>query len=259
MLVVVTPVAYGLSVGCAAIIGVGLCVAAHRSPGPWQVVAARAIGLLLAADAFTYTVSAIVQGQWSASSSLPLALCNMAVLVAAAACWWQIPLLVELTWFWGLAGTIQAVLTPDLQVGFPHLVFFEYVVGHTAIVLAGVFLVVGMGVTPRPGAVPRVFAITAGYTVFVGAIDAATGANYMFLQRRPTNWTLLKVLGPWPWYILSAAGVAVLLLVVLDTPFRIARRRPSAPPRIPGPPGPPLPSLPAGDCLGEPHAPVSAG
>jgi hypothetical integral membrane protein (TIGR02206 family) len=229
MLMVVTPVAYGLSVGCAAIIGVWLCVAAKRSPGPWRTVAARAVGVALAAVAFSYTVSVIVEGQWSASSSLPLALCNMAVLVAVAACWTQIPLLVELTWFWGLAGTIQAVITPDLQAGFPHLVFFEYVVGHTGIVLAAVFLVVGMGVTPRPGAVRRVFAITIGYTIFVGAVDAASGANYMFLRQPPTSWTLLKVLGPWPWYIPSAAGVAVVLLLALDTPFRMARRHPSAP------------------------------
>lgn len=64
-----------------------------------------------------------VGGTWSAETDLPLALCNMAVLVAAAACLWQVPVLVELT-CWGLTATLQAVVTPDLDVGFPHLVFF---------------------------------------------------------------------------------------------------------------------------------------
>ena len=133
-----------------------------------------------------------------------------------------VPLLVELTYFIGLAGTLQAVLTPDLDAAFPHLVFFEYVVGHVGIVLVALFLVVGMRLQPRPGAVLRVFAITAAYTAFVGLIDGVTGANYMFL-RPPGEWTLLRLLGPWPWYVVSAAGVALVLLGVLDLPFRRGR------------------------------------
>ncbi len=166
----------------------------------------------------------LTNGTWSARDSLPLALCDVALVVAAAACWWPTqPLLVELTWFWGLAGTLQAIATPDLSVGFPHLEFFEYVVGHVGIVFAALYLVVGMGYRPRAGSVRRVFAITVVYTAFVGLIDAVTGADYMFLASRPVHWSLLSVLGPWPWYIVSAAAVALVLLFILDAPFRAGR------------------------------------
>ena len=96
------------------------------------------------------------------------------------------PLLVELTYFWGLAGTLQAVITPDLNVGFPHLVFFQYVVGHVGIVVAALFLVVGMGIVPRRRAVPRVYVITLGYTAFVGLVDALTGAQ-LHVPARPAR------------------------------------------------------------------------
>ena len=135
---------------------------------------------------------------FSVGSSLPLALCDVGVIVAASACWWRVPLLVELTYFWGLAGTLQAVITPDLQVGFPHLMFFEYLVGHLGIVLAAVFLVVGRRLTPRPSAVPRVFAITAVYTAFVGFVDAVTGANYMSCVIRLASGTCYGCSGPGP-------------------------------------------------------------
>jgi hypothetical integral membrane protein (TIGR02206 family) len=202
-----------------------LCAAARQRPGRWRVVAARLIGLALLADAVVYSIGLAVSGTWSASSSLPLALCNIGVLVAVAACWWRVPILVELTYFWGLAGTLQGVITPDLGTGFPHLVFFEYVVGHLGIVVAALFLVVGLGLVPRPGAVGRVFAVTAIYTAFVGAVDWLTGANYMFLRSPPSEWTLLRLLGPWPWYVFSAAGVALVLLVILDLPFWPGRRQ----------------------------------
>jgi hypothetical integral membrane protein (TIGR02206 family) len=221
----VSPGVYWPAVALAGATCAAVCIAARKRPGRWRIVCARLIGLTLAATAIAYTVGLVVQGTWSASSSLPLALCDVGVIVAAAACWWQVPLLVELTYFWGLAGTLQAVITPDLAVGFPHLMFFEFVVGHLGIVLAAVFLVVGLRIVPRPGAVPRVFVITAAYTTFVGFVDAVTGANYMYLRDPPGEWTLLRVLGPWPWYVVSAAGVGLALFVLLDLPFWPGRRR----------------------------------
>jgi hypothetical integral membrane protein (TIGR02206 family) len=201
---------------------------ARRWPGPWRITTARVLALLLAADAVSYSVGLAVQGTWSAKTSLPLALCDVGVLVAAVACWWRRVLLVELTYFWGLAGTLQAVITPDLNVGFPHLVFFQYLVGHVGIVVAALFLVLGMRIQPRRWAVVRVFAITLGYTAMVGIVDATTGANYMFLRSPPGEWTLLRVLGPWPWYIPGAAGVALVLLTLLDAPFWARRPHASA-------------------------------
>jgi hypothetical integral membrane protein (TIGR02206 family) len=226
----VSPPAYWSAVVLAAAACVALCLAARHWPGPWRITVARVIGAALLADAIAYTVGEITGGTWTAKGSLPLALCNVAVLVAAAACWTRTPLLVELTYFWGLAGTLQAVITPDLNVGFPHLVFFEYLTGHLGIVLAALFLVVGLGIHPRRRAVPRVFAITAIYTAFVGLVDGLSGADYMFLRTPPAEWTVLRLLGPWPWYVVSAAAVALVLLVLLDMPFWAERKASSRPP-----------------------------
>jgi hypothetical integral membrane protein (TIGR02206 family) len=162
----------------------------------------------------------LAEDRWSVQASLPLALCDVALIVAAVACWWpQWLLAVELTYFWGLAGTLQAVVTPDLSAGFPQREFFMFVVGHLGIVIAALFLVVGLRLEPRPGSVMRVFAITAAYTAFVGCFNWLTGSNYMYLAAVPTHGSLLSVLGPWPWYILSGAAVALVLLLILDAPF----------------------------------------
>lgn len=215
---------YWWSVAAGAVLAVGLCWAARRWPGRWAVVPAVLIGLVLLVDAVAVGAELVGSGAWSASTSLPLALCDVAALVAVAACWSRAPLLVELTWFWGMAGTLQAVVTPDLDTGFPHREFFEYVAGHLGIVLAALYLVVGLRIAPRAGAALRVIAITLAYTAFVGVVDALTGANYMFLREPPPGWTLLSVLGPWPWYIPSAAAVGVALVLLLDLPFRAERR-----------------------------------
>jgi hypothetical integral membrane protein (TIGR02206 family) len=215
-----TPVAYWVAVAIGIATCVGLCVACRQRPGPWVGYAGRAISVVLVADAVIFVMEPMLNHRWSVQTSLPLALCDVALIVAALACWspgWS--LAVELTYFWGLAGTLQAVVTPDLSAGFPQVEFFEFVVGHLGIVVAALFLVVGLRLRPRPGSVPRVFAITAAYTAFVGWFDWLSGSNYMFLAAVPRHGSMLSLLGPWPWYIVSAAGVAFVLLLLLDAPF----------------------------------------
>jgi hypothetical integral membrane protein (TIGR02206 family) len=216
-----TPLAYWIAVAIGAATCVSLCTACSRWPGAWVALAGRMISVVLVVDALLFVSVPLAKGQWSVQTSLPLALCDVALIVAAIACWWpQWMLAVELTYFWGLAGTLQAVVTPDLSAGFPRLEFFEFVVGHLGIVIAALFLVVGLKLRPRRGSVRRVFVITALYTAFVGWFDWLTGSNYMYLAAVPQHGSLLSVLGPWPWYILSAAGVALVLLLILDAPFR---------------------------------------
>ena len=146
-----TPGAYWVAVALGALVCVTLCLACRRWPGPWVVWAGRAISLVLALDAVVYVIVPVVESRWSVHASLPLALCNLALPVAAVACWWPSwYLAVELTYFWGLAGALQAVVTPDLTAGFPQLEFFEFVVGHLGVVIAALYLVCLLYTSPSP-------------------------------------------------------------------------------------------------------------
>jgi hypothetical integral membrane protein (TIGR02206 family) len=219
---------YWVAVGFGAALCVAACVIARRYPRRPARVVGAVISAVLAADAVVFVLRPVIEGGWTARASLPLDLCDVALVVAAVACSyprWRLG--VEVTYFWGLAGTLQGVLTPDLTVTFPHLEFFEFVVGHLGIVMAALYLVVGLRLEPRRGSVVRVFAITAAYTGLVGLFDVFADANYMYLARIPGRASLLSVLGPWPWYIVSAAAVAAALFLMLDAPFRLRRSAPA--------------------------------
>jgi hypothetical integral membrane protein (TIGR02206 family) len=204
-----------------AVATVALVVAARRRPGQWL----KLLAAVLLVDEVSWWVYLLVGGVPGSqlAQSLPLQLCDVAIFIAAAALWTRHQVAVEVTYFWGLAGTVQALITPDLPQHFPTYPYFQYYVAHGGVVATGLLLVVGMRLHPRPWAVLRVAGLTILYAVLVGLVDAVTGANYMYLRSKPPTPTLLDVLGPWPVYIFSAGAIAAVLFAILDAPFRVGR------------------------------------
>src|SRR5487761_902078 len=150
-----------------------LVVAARLRPGPWTVVACRILAVVILGNEAAWWVWLGAHGTWSASYALPFQLCDVSGVVAAAALWTRQPLLVELTYFWGLAGTANGLITPDVSDHFPTFGFMQYFIAHGAIVAAALFLVIGLKISPRPGALIRVF----GLTFVLMVLDA--GINFL--------------------------------------------------------------------------------
>jgi len=209
----------------------GLTVLARRRPGAWLRWMAVAL-VAVEVSWWAYVLAGGVPGS-ELAYSLPLQLCDAAIFVAAAALWTRRPILVEVTYFWGLAGTIQALLTPDLPQHFPSYPYFQYYLAHGGVVAAALLMIVGLRIGPRHPL--QVAGLTAVYTGLVGAVDLVSGANYMYLRARPPATTLLDALGPWPVYIVGAAAVAFALLAALYAPFWLrpaaSRNAPTRPPR----------------------------
>jgi hypothetical integral membrane protein (TIGR02206 family) len=211
--------------GVAVVVGVtaGLTIAARIRPGRWTTIVSRVLAVLIASAEPSYWVSQVLHGTWSARYDLPLQLSNASELVAAAALWWPTPILVELTYFWGLGAVLQALATPDFQQHFPDPAYFRFYVAHGGVLAAAVFLVAGRRIVPRPGAPWRVFLITIAFAAVAGLADVLTNGNYMYLRVKPAAGSLLNVMGPWPWYIASGALLAIVFLATLNAPFWFAR------------------------------------
>jgi hypothetical integral membrane protein (TIGR02206 family) len=213
------------ALGVTAVLCAGLCTAVRVRPGPWTRVTARVIAVILVANLAVWQIVTIAQGHWSATNGLMLDLCPVSAVVGAAALWTRRRLLAELTYFWGCAGSIQGLITPDHRYRFPDYFYFQFYVTHAGVVLVGLLLVIGFRLVPRPHAVPRMFVLTAGFTCLAGVADLITGGNYMFLRNQGGRGTLLDVMGPWPWYIGTGTLLGLVFLLILDAPFRLSRQR----------------------------------
>jgi hypothetical integral membrane protein (TIGR02206 family) len=218
------PVEHAVSLAVIAVLIAALVGAARSRPGRWTVAAGRFLAIVIVANETSWWVTIAFQHTWSLSYALPLHLCDVAAFVAAAALWSRRPLLVELTYFWGLAGTSNSLITPDISDHFPGYLFFQFYIDHGAIVAAALFLVIGLQITPRRGAVARVVVLTLALAAIDSVVNLLTGGNYMFLRHAPGVHSLLDLMGPWPWYVVGAAALALVLFAALDLPFVIGRR-----------------------------------
>lgn len=162
----------------------------------------------------------------SMGTSLPMHLCDWAWACAVVALLVRRSTPYELAYYWGLAGTFQAILTPDLPFGFPNPFFFTFFISHCGLVVAVVFLTLGDGMSPRAGSVWRAFGWLQVYVVATCGVNALFGANYGYLCSKPEGASLLDHMGPWPWYILAAEALALGLFWLLYAPFAMGRGRP---------------------------------
>ena len=208
-----------------AVVAAALCAAARRYPGRWASVAALMIAVAIVVTELSWQPYVLANHSWSVAFSLPVQLCDVGGFVAAAALVWRQLLLVEVAYFWGLGGTLQALLTPDLHDHFPSFPYLQFYATHDLVILAALFLVIGLGLQPRTGAVRRIFLLTLGFAAVIGLIDLVTGGNYMYLRQVPVEGSLLSLMGPWPWYVVFGALLALIVLTILDLPFRLSRRR----------------------------------
>jgi hypothetical integral membrane protein (TIGR02206 family) len=167
-------------------------------------------------------------GTLSLANGLPCHLCDLASLLGAHALLTRHRLSSELLYFWGIAGTMQGLITPALSVDWPHPAFVSFFALHGGVVVAASYVVFGLKLVPRTGAVARAMAWLVVYGVVAGIVDfaaASHGANYGFLRVKPHTASLLDHMGEWPWYLGSLALFALLIFTVLDLPFAMQRRR----------------------------------
>jgi hypothetical integral membrane protein (TIGR02206 family) len=154
--------------------------------------------------------------------ALPLQLCDWAMAVIIIALWTANRRWLEIAYFWGIGGTLQAILTPNLRYGFPDLRFISFFVAHCGIIIGVVFLMLVYGFRPGPKAILRTFMWTEVYFVVAFTADWLTGENYGFLLHKPEAASLLSFLSDWrPLYLIEFHLLAFAFFTLLYAPFAL--------------------------------------
>jgi hypothetical integral membrane protein (TIGR02206 family) len=168
-----------------------------------------------------------LDGSVSLDNILPFHLCDIAAIVAGFALVTGSHTLRTLTYFWGLAATFQALLTPALSVGFPAWPFITFFIQHFAIVGAALHFPIVDGWRPKQPlwrSPLEVYGWSVAYLTLALFINSLLKTNFGFVSRPPDNPSLIDHLGPWPWYLFSLQALALLIFLLLALPLRRKKR-----------------------------------
>lgn len=163
-----------------------------------------------------------VDAQGISAHLIPLNMCTLAVYLSAWMLVTQNKRVFEVVYFWGLGGTTQALLTPDIEEGFPALSYLLFFLWHGAIIVSIFYSMIVLRLRPYLGSLPRVMGITAGAAAIAFAVNLWLDTNFMYLMAKPVGPSLLDWFGPWPWYLLGLLIVSLLSFVLLYLPFFLA-------------------------------------
>jgi hypothetical integral membrane protein (TIGR02206 family) len=153
---------------------------------------------------------------------LPMQMCDWGMVVVIVAMWTGSQRWFEVAYFWGIGGTLQAVLTPNLPYGFPDWRFISFFTSHSCIIVGVIFLMLTRRYRPYPMSIVRVWLWSEFYFVVTLAVDKFTGFNYGFLLHKPEAFSILSFLSDsWPRYLLQMHVVALLFFLVLYAPFAV--------------------------------------
>lgn len=167
----------------------------------------------------------VYAGIFDIQTDLPLFLCRLLPFFTPLMMWKRHQPSFGILYFWVLAGTSNALITPDLAYGLPNYDAMTYWVMHFGLVITifyGVFVY-----KIRPYARDFKRAIIAGvlYIVVTHLINMGLNANYAFTMRKPPQGSIMDVMGPWPIYLFTVFLLGLVLFCVAYFPFYIKDRK----------------------------------
>lgn len=177
------------------------------------------VGITLLVSRVSLDVWYISTGTWNVHTALPLELCSIASLACAIMLLTKNRFLFEAFYFIGIAGAIQAIVTPELFFGFPQFRFLQFFIDHTFLILAPLIMIWLYDYTITVQSLMKAFVTINVIAAIVFVINIFLDANYMFLMHKPASASLLDVLGPYPYYLLSLEAIALAVFILLYLPF----------------------------------------
>ena len=188
----------------------------------------RCIAIILALSVVVYTIFEIALGRFTIADDLPLSLCNLFALVAPFALWYPKHKYFEPIYFLVMAGTFQAIVTPDLYFDYPAYEFFKYWITHVGLVLLMIHYMVCFALYPTAKGILKTFGWLNVYVVALLPLNYLLDANYFYLIEKPLNPSVLDFFGPWPVYILVAEILVMGFFAIAMIPVFLAKKFVSA-------------------------------
>ncbi len=194
-------------------------------------VGGRRLGGAILAVWLLYNLYYFHPANFAWERSLPLQVCDILGVVAAAVLLRPFRLGRSILYFSAIPLTGQALLTPTGNQDPAELRFWLYWLLHAGIISCSLYDVVVNHYQPTVRDFLLVLIVDAAYVAIILPLDIAFGWNYGYLGLgTPEGYTAIDLLGPWPRRVVLmvalVGGLQFLMLKLWHIGQRIGQRRP---------------------------------
>lgn len=204
------------------LVGVIIIATQRKSSPEKRNVVRWWMAIILVVNEMSWHLWNLSIGEWSIQAMLPFHLCSILVWLSAYMLITKNRLIYEFAYLIGIAGALQAILTPDLgPYEFPHYRYFQTFISHGLIIISALYMTLVEGFRPTWGSVKRVAIYGNIYFLFVFVLNFIIGSNYLFIAHKPETASLLDVLPPWPYYLVIIELLAAFFILLFYSPFAI--------------------------------------
>ena len=161
------------------------------------------------------------------AQDISLHMCGFSLFISCYALYTRNQTAFELAFFWGIAGALQAIITPD-----PTRFYFGYIstlwsfLSHGLIILNVFWMIFVFDMRCRKYSLLNTVLITNGAIFVVGIINKliGNGANYWFICEKPSGENPALV-GEWPYYLITFQLAGILFMMLIYLPMWISVKR----------------------------------
>lgn len=207
------------------LIGYSLIKWAKKLPEDRRYKILHKLAVGLSATVIIWIVIKVLLRGFVIEEDLPFHLCNIMALLLPIFTATRKRLYFEVLFFWILAGTSHALITPDLLNGFPNFIYFKYWLVHAGLIIFVFYGVLVLRIKPTLRSVFVAFFALQLYIILMFTVNAITGANYFYTQGKPEGASALDYLGEYPHYIWIVELIMIPYFMLFYLPFYISQKK----------------------------------
>ena len=167
----------------------------------------------------------LIEGDFNLQDDLPIHLCRILAITSPFVIWFNKRYWMGIFYFWILAGTLNANLTPDVEFAYPHWTYFNYWMVHSFLIIIPIYYVIVFKLRITITDLKNAFWNANLFLIVSYFINVGLNSNYMYSRSKPPSATILDFMGPWPIYLIVGQLLALLLFSILYLPFYLNRNQ----------------------------------
>ncbi len=190
-----------------------------------QALLIHGFAVVISLTVITFHLHKYSLGTYDIQKDLPLYLCSLLAIVMPVFTHYRKFWMYEILLFWIIAGTLQAIITPDIATGFPTFDYIRYWAVHLGLVIIIFYATFVFKMTPNFKSIFKSILALQLYVLLMIGINYLLNANYFYLNEKPKSASLLDYFGEWPMYIIVVQLIVVPYFFLIYLPFYLAKKR----------------------------------